>query len=125
MELIKDKNPKLFSEYEGIIKNATERKLERNKPLDKFVDDFIEAFRTVEERKLIKELTYQIESAINFICMQKENMLKDIDLSYTYSSHLLAITTARAKAYFKAIDRVEEYYKNSRISNYLKEYKNL
>lgn len=125
MELIKDKKPKLFIEYEGLIVNAIDKGLDRSKPLDKFVDDFIEAFRTVEEKQIIKELTLQIESAIGFICLQKSNMLKEIDLSYTYSSHLLALTTARAKAYFKAISRVEEYYGNSKISNYLKEYKNL
>lgn len=125
MELIKDKKPKLFIEYEGIIINAMEKESTPNKALDKFVDDFIEGFRTLEEKKEMKELTFQIDHAIGSIHMQKANMLKDIALSYTYSSHLLTLATERAKAYFHAIDRVEAYYGNNKISNYLKEYKNL
>ena len=125
MELIKDKKPKLFEEYEGIIIKAMNKGTERIKTLDKFVDNYIEAFRTIEERKQIKELTYQIENSIYDIFRQRENMLKEIDLSYAFSSHLIALTTARAKAYINAIDRIEEYYKDNKISNFLKEYKNL
>lgn len=125
MELIKDKKPQLFEEYEGIIINAINKRMERSKSLDRFIDVFIETFRTVEERKQIKEFTYQIESVINLISRKKDSMLKEIDLSYTYSSHLSTLTTIRAKYYCNAIDRIEEYYNDNRISNFLKEYKNL
>jgi len=125
MELIKDKNLKLFSEYEGIILNAVKDDMRPNKPLDRFVNDFIEAFRTMEERKEIKELTYQIENAIIFISAKKTNILKEIDQSYIYSSMLLTLVMKRANTYYEAINRIEEYYKDNKISYYLKEYKNL
>ena len=72
MELIKDKKPKLFEEYEGIIIKAINKGTERVKSLDKFVDNYIEAFRTIEERKQIKELTYQIENVMNLIKRKKK-----------------------------------------------------
>ena len=125
MELIKDKKPQLFEEYEEIIINAINKRMERSKSLDRFIDVYIESFRTIEERKQIKEFTFQIESVINLISRRKENMLKEIDLSYTYSSHLIALTTARAKFYCKAIERIEEYYEDNKISDFLKYYKNL
>jgi hypothetical protein len=125
MELLTKKETKLFEEYEGIILNAINKRMDRNKSLDKFVENFIEFFRTDEEKKQIKELTFQIDSTINSIYMQKINMLKDIDLSYIYSSHLLTLTTERAKLYLKAIDRIEIHYESKKISNYLKNYKNL
>jgi hypothetical protein len=125
MEVITEKKKKLFIEYEGIIIKAIRQGKDRNISLDKFVDNFIEYFRTDEERNQIKELTFQIESAINTIHLQKNNMMKEIDISYTYSSHLLALTTARATCYYKAIERIEEHYKDKKIIRFIKEYKNL
>lgn len=125
MNSLKIENSKLFTEYETIIKNATQKKSPRSKPLTKFIDDFISLFTTNEEKKKIKEFTYQIDSSIITLYRMKKIVLDEIDVSYTLSSHLFVLTTERAKLYYEAIKRIEGYYEDQSIPKYLKEYKNL
>jgi hypothetical protein len=124
VELMKDMNPTRFDEYEHIILKAVESNKEKSTVLTKFINDFIEAFSTCEEKKKIKDFSYQIEETVNSLYMLKKTLIDDIDISYTYSSHFYTLCTERAKLYYRAIERIEEHYSTQRIAKYIKKYKN-
>lgn len=125
MELIKDRMAfpnfkKMEQNMKALIgnTNSTEK-------VTSIVDRFVWAFSTDHEQKQLDEFTYQIGSMIEKIYSEKDLMLNDIDSSYKFSSVLQTFCTERAKIYMNALDRIESYYGDKIIYNYIMEHKNL